>query len=397
MARKAGATSETIAAANDKIEKEVARRKRTVRSFPAAPFEDAIDFVKSMFEFGSGEAVRRLSLFDHIGKSPDSGASRMLVTNANKYGLIKGSYTSETLELTQDGVRAVDPQIPARDQLRAKIKLAIEDIEIFAKLHARFVGRSLPAKTALIDTAMELGESKDAAPEAVETFILNARYVGLLAMLSGAERLVSKDAAVDAVQQPAGQTTLGTSLSSNPPPIMPPAAGAIITADHAKFEATCFYISPIGGADSEYRQHSDLFMGTLIEPAVASFGLSLVRADQIDKPGMITKQIMEFLVKARLVIVDMSYHNPNVFYELAIRHMMRLPIVQIVRKADTIPFDVNQMRTVIIDTSDIYSFAPRICTYQTDISSHIRRALEAPDAVETPISIFFPTLRATQA
>ncbi|MGY3693606.1 hypothetical protein ACVIGA_003686 [Bradyrhizobium sp. USDA 3240] len=397
MARKAKATSATIAAANDKVEKEVARRKRTVRSFPAAPFEDSIDFVKSMFEFGSGEAVRRLSLFDHIGKSPDSGASRMLVTNANKYGLIKGNYAGETLELTQDGVRTVDPQIPARDQLRAKIKLSIEDIEIFAKLHERFVGRSLPAKTALIDTAMELGESKDAAPEAVETFILNARYVGLLAMLSGAERLVSKDAAVDAVQQPAGQTTSGTSPSSVLPPTTSPPAGAVITADHAKFEATCFYISPIGAADSEYRQHSDLFMGTLIEPAVASFGVSLVRADQIDKPGMITKQIMEFLVKARLVIVDMSYHNPNVFYELAIRHMMRLPIVQIVRKSDTIPFDVNQMRTVIIDTSDIYSFAPRISTYQTDISSHIRRALEAPEAVETPISIFFPTLRAALA
>ncbi|MBB4396683.1 hypothetical protein [Bradyrhizobium sp. ERR14] len=393
MARKGRATSETIAAANEKVEKEVARRKRTVRSFPAAPFEDSIDFVKSMFEFGSGEAVRRLSLFDHISKSPDSGASRMLVTNANKYGLIKGNYASETLELTQDGVRTVDPQIPARDQLRAKIKLSIEDIEIFAKLHERFVGRALPAKTALIDTAVELGESRDAAPEAVETFILNARYVGLLAMLSGAERLVSKDAAVDAVQQPAGQATLGALPSSVLLPTTPP-AGAVITADHAKFEATCFYISPIGAADSEYRQHSDLFMGTLIEPAVASFGLSLVRADQIDKPGMITKQIMEFLVKARLVIVDMSYHNPNVFYELAIRHMMRLPIVQIVRKADTIPFDVNQMRTVIIDTSDIYSFAPRIGTYQTDISSHIRRALEAPEAVETPISTFFPTLRA---
>jgi len=397
MARKAGATSGTIAAANEKVEREVARRKRTVRSFPAAPFEETIDFVKSMFEFGSGEAVRRLSLFDHIGKSPDSGGSRMLVTNANKYGLIKGNYASETLELTQDGVRTVDPQIPARDQLRAKIKLSIEDIDIFAKLHERFVGRALPAKTALIDTAIEFGESKDAAPEAVETFILNARYVGLLAMLSGAERLVSKDAAVDAVQQPAGQMPSGTPFSSNLPSTTPPAVGAVITADHAKFEATCFYISPIGAADSEYRQHSDLFMGTLIEPAVASFGLSLVRADQIDKPGMITKQIMEFLVKARLVIVDMSYHNPNVFYELAIRHMMRLPIVQIVRKADTIPFDVNQMRTVIIDTSDIYSFAPRISTYQTDISSHIRRALEAPEAVETPISIFFPTLRATLA
>ena len=272
MARKAGATKDSIAAANAKVETEVARRKRTVRSFPAAPFEESIEFVKSMFEFGSGEAVRRLSLFDHIGKSPDSGSSRMMVTNANKYGLIKGNYAGETLEITPDGARTVDPQIPARDRLRAKIKLSIEDIEIFAKLHERFVGRALPAKTALIDTAVELGESKDAAPEAVETFILNARYVGLLAMLSGAERLVSKDAAVDAVQLPAGQPS-GSLSSTNLAAMTPPGAGAVITADHAKFESTCFYISPIGSVDSEYRRHADLFMGTLIEPAVASFGI----------------------------------------------------------------------------------------------------------------------------
>jgi hypothetical protein len=53
------------------------------------------------------------------------------------------------------------------------------------------------------------------------------------------------------------------------------------------------------------------------------------------------------------------------------------------------------MRTVIVDTSDIYAFAPRISTYQTDISSHVRRALDEPDSVETPISTFFPSLRAT--
>jgi hypothetical protein len=274
-----------------------------------------------------------------------------------------------------------------RDQLRARIKLAIEDIEVFAKLHERFVGKALPAKTALIDTAVEFGATKDAAEEAVDTFVLNLKFVGLLVTLSGAERVVSKDAALDALQPSSGATIRS--------PAQPISQGAVITADQARFESTCFYITPIGGADSDQRKHSDLFMGTLIEPAVASFGLTLVRADQIDKPGMITRQIMEFLVKARLVIVDLSFHNPNVFYELAIRHMMRLPIVQIVRKADTIPFDVNQMRTVIVDTSDIYAFAPRISTYQTDISSHVRRALDEPDSVETPISTFFPSLRAT--
>jgi hypothetical protein len=124
-----------------------------------------------------------------------------------------------------------------------------------------------------------------------------------------------------------------------------------------------------------------------------SFGLIVVRADGIDKPGVITKQIIEYIVRSRLVMVDLSYHNPNVFYELAIRHMMRLPIVQIIRKADPIPFDINQMRTLVIDTTDIFTLVPKIAIYQSEISSQIRRALDNADAVETPISTYFPGLR----
>lgn len=370
---------------NEKVAKEVARRKRIVRNFPAAPVEEPLDFARQVFDFGSGEAVRRLTFFDHINRAPESGGSRQLITNASKYGLIKGSYQSDMIELTQDGIRAVDPQIPPREQTRARIKVAIEDIEIFSKLHERFVGKTLPARAALIDAVEELGSSKDAAEEAIDTFIVNLRYVGLLVTLSGAERIVSKDHALD---------QLPSSGAISRPVISTEATGAIVTAEHAHYETTCFYITPIGAPDSEQRKHSDLFLGSFVEPALQSFGLTVVRADGIDKPGVITKQIIEYIVKSRLVVVDLSFHNPNVFYELAIRHMMRLPIVQIVRKSDPIPFDINQMRTIMIDTSDIYALVPKIATYQTEISSQVRRALDNVDAVETPISTYFPTLRA---
>jgi len=138
-------------------------------------------------------------------------------------------------------------------------------------------------------------------------------------------------------------------------------------------------------------------LGTFIEPALQSFNLKVVRADGIDKPGIITKQVIEHIIRSRLVIVDLSYHNPNVFYELALRHMMRLPIVQIICKADNIPFDINQMRTVVIDTTDIFTPVPKITSYQSEISSQIRRALENADSVETPISTYFPGLLATVA
>jgi hypothetical protein len=167
----------------------------------------------------------------------------------------------------------------------------------------------------------------------------------------------------------------------------------VITAEQAHYESTCFYITPIGSPESEQRKHSDLFLGSFVEPALTSFGLSVIRADGIDQPGIITKQVIEHIVKSRLVIADLSFHNPNVFYELAIRHMMRLPIVQIIRKADFIPFDVNQARTIVIDTTDIYSLVPKITSYQSEISSQVRRALENPETAETPISIYFPDIR----
>lgn len=377
-------TKDAIIKVNNRVAAEVERRARVARNFPASPFEETLEFAAQIFKFGSGEPVRRLSLFDYINKSPESSTSRQIITNANKYGLTKGSNQSDIIELTNDGVRAVDTQISPRDQARSRIKLSIEDIIIFSRLHERFTGKAVPAKAALIDAAIEFDTPVSVAEEAVDTFIVNLRFVGLLVTLSGAERIVSKDHTLD--QLPASElpsSTQPTSVNQ----------GSIVTAEHAHYESTCFYISPIGSPESEQRKHSDLFLGSLIEPAIQSFKLRVVRADGIDKPGLITKQVIEYIVKSRLVIVDLSYHNPNVFYELAIRHMMRLPIVQIIRKADNIPFDINQMRTVVIDTTDIFTLVPKILTFQTEISSQIRRALENADLIETPISTYFPALR----
>ena len=151
----------------------------------------------------------------------------------------------------------------------------------------------------------------------------------------------------------------------------------LITQDHAHFQTTCFYITAIGDDGSEHRKHSDLFLGNILEPALATFGLNVIRADGIDKPGMITRQVIEYILRSRLVIADLSFHNPNVFYELALRHATRLPIVQIIRAGDLIPFDIHQMRTIVIDNRDIYSLVPKIETYRSEIASQVRRALEA--------------------
>lgn len=377
-------------AANARVEAAAAaKRTRTQRPFPACAFEEALAFAKAILDYGSGKPVRRISLFDHLGKSPDSGPSRQLVTNSNKYGLIKGSYAAEQLELTPDGAKAVDEEISKREQAKARIKLAIEDVEPFKKLYERFVSTKLPARAALIDAIREFDVPADMSEEAVDTFIVNLRFVGLLQTLSGAERIVTVDHLLDTL--PAA-TAKGIGVVA-PAPAMARPATAVVTIEQAQFETTCFYITPIGEEGTEERRHSDLFLGSLVEPALEPFGLKVVRADAIDKPGLITRQIIDFLLRSRLVIADLSYHNPNVFYELALRHAARLPVVQLIRALDRIPFDLHQVRTIKIDTTNIYSLVPKIDTYRSEIASQVRRALDDPDSVDNPISTFHPGLR----
>jgi hypothetical protein len=50
-------------------------------------------------------------------------------------------------------------------------------------------------------------------------------------------------------------------------------------------------------------------MTFIIEPALKEFGLRVVRADQMGKPGLIGKQVIEHILKARLVIADLSFHT----------------------------------------------------------------------------------------
>jgi hypothetical protein len=90
----------------------------------------------------------------------------------------------------------------------------------------------------------------------------------------------------------------------------------------------------------------------------------------------------------------LSFHNPNVFYEMALRHATKLPVVQICRRKDRLPFDVNQVRTISLDTTDIYTLIPKLETYRSEIASQVRAALDGQGS-SNPISVFFPGFSVT--
>jgi len=147
---------------------------------------------------------------------------------------------------------------------------------------------------------------------------------------------------------------------------------------------TCFVISPIGSEGSEIRKRSDQVLKHIITPAVSACGFEAIRADKISEPGMITSQVIQHIIDDPLVVADLTGMNPNVFYELAIRHAIRKPLVQIIQKDEKIPFDVAGMRTISVDHQDLDSVAEA----KNEIEKQIKAIKnKKPEDIDSPISV----------
>jgi predicted protein tyrosine phosphatase len=148
-------------------------------------------------------------------------------------------------------------------------------------------------------------------------------------------------------------------------------------------EKSCFVIGPIGEPGSGTRKRSDQLLKHVITPVVEPRGYKTVRGDNIPEPGMITPQIIDRVRDSDLVVADLAGTNPNVFYELAIRHAERTPLIQIMAEGEEIPFDVQDMRTISLNINDLDSAdeARQELSKQLDV-------IEAGDfQMNTPISM----------
>ncbi|MDR2005379.1 MAG: hypothetical protein LBQ74_20335 [Prevotella sp.] len=145
----------------------------------------------------------------------------------------------------------------------------------------------------------------------------------------------------------------------------------------------CFVISPIGEEGSETRERSDQILKHIITEPVKQLGYDVIRADKISEPGIITTQIIEYIVNAELVVADLTERNPNVFYELAVRHAVRKPLVQMIRKGDVIPFDVAATRIIQFDLHNLDSVAAA----KEEIFSQVKSIETGNNEIHNPISV----------
>ncbi len=133
----------------------------------------------------------------------------------------------------------------------------------------------------------------------------------------------------------------------------------------------CFVVTPIGGEGSEIRRSADGLIDTVIEPVCEKLGLEMYVAHRISTPGSITTQVLEHLLNDELVIANLTTLNPNVMYELAVRHSARFPVVSLAHEGTDLPFDISDERTLFFrdDMAGVTKLIPELERMASDAIS----------------------------
>jgi hypothetical protein len=124
------------------------------------------------------------------------------------------------------------------------------------------------------------------------------------------------------------------------------------TAGAGTHKKPCFVIAPIGPTGSETRKRSDKVLKHIFRSALEE-KYKVTRADEIDEAGMITSQVLRAVQESHLVVADLTETNPNVLYELAVRHAIEKPVIHLIEpRLSKIPFDIAGFRTIEFDLTD---------------------------------------------
>ncbi len=117
--------------------------------------------------------------------------------------------------------------------------------------------------------------------------------------------------------------------------------------------ATCFIDMPFGkktDSKSGMEVDFDQIFNAGIRPAVEAAGLECIRADKERIVGMIHTAMFARLLLSEFVVVDLTMGNPNVFYELGVRHTAQpYTTIPIFATISELPFDVGLVRAIPYD------------------------------------------------
>lgn len=109
--------------------------------------------------------------------------------------------------------------------------------------------------------------------------------------------------------------------------------------DFAAGRKRCFVLMP-------FDKRFNPVYKTCIEPTLANMKWVCKRADGIFQPRDVMNLVWEEILKAHLIIADLTHRNANVFYELGYAHAFHKNTILITQSIEDVPFDLRQRQMV---------------------------------------------------
>lgn len=143
--------------------------------------------------------------------------------------------------------------------------------------------------------------------------------------------------------------------SSILPPTLTGGAGHEITVNpifgepnkNVQFQSDIFMIMP-------FREEFNAIYKNVIVPTVNDMNLTIKRGDDFNSvSGQIMSEVWAAINSCRLVIVETTQENANVYYELGIAHTLGKPAILITqgRAIEDFPFDIRHLRFIVYDNT----------------------------------------------
>lgn len=149
-------------------------------------------------------------------------------------------------------------------------------------------------------------------------------------------------------------------------------------------EKTCFVVMPIADMTGYDAGHFTRVYEDLIIPACDKAGFKADRADDVKNTTLIHSTILNRLIRADMVVCDLSGKNPNVMFELGIRQAFDKPVTLIKDETTNGIFDVDPLKYTTYSKNLKYN---NVVKSQIEISESISETFSAKDDPNTINSI----------
>jgi tetratricopeptide (TPR) repeat protein len=156
----------------------------------------------------------------------------------------------------------------------------------------------------------------------------------------------------------------------------------------------CFVDMPFGkkkdlasGKDIDF----DHIYKTAIKPAIEDAGLEPLRGDEERTGGVIHTAMFARLLLSEYVVADLTLANPNVFYELGIRHAAKpFTTVPIFANVHPLPFDVAMIRAIIYELEEGKLTEETAKKLRHELGKRLTDAIRGPAIKDSPLFQLIP-------